>query len=462
MFKEEKLYRYCCYSLFFVIILNSLINFVQKNILSYLFSINFFDLVAGILLFAFLYLVGNLVKKIFKYDSLSVGIITYLFSFFIIDLLILFFYQQLTFIQIIMLVNLLWFTLFIFKSKDIKNLLKIIFSIFSLRMFFIYFESRLTKNNNIIGDVEAVFFYQARNIYEGSYFNSINNYIFEGYPQFLSYIQSVFLGLSANILQYNFYSFTSHIVFYLSMLFFIELNISKFHKLTLVTLFSLLILNSSFLSFLFTTSLMSEGLVSLFTAILVVNVLNNLSNDGSLNYKLFLIIGMLYFSKQFNSSLILILIILLYFISGSKKAVLFGFFGIVLKELLYLFVFTEVKKDHHISQIDIADTALDLLFLRDLKIENIFLIMKNLWIDKPVVILFFVFYFSYIYSKIFVKKFELKADLIFFLINLNIVFVFLIYISVWQNMELESPIRYFLSTFHLLLVSIFLKLENKN
>ena len=28
-------------------------------------------------------------------------------------------------------------------------------------------------------------------------------------------------------------------------------------------------------------------------------------------------------------------------------------------------------------------------------------------------------------------------------------------------MELESPIRYFLNNFHLLLVSIFLKLENK-
>ena len=110
---------------------------------------------------------------------------------------------------------------------------------------------------------------------KAAYFNSINNYIFDGYPQFLSYIQSIFLGLSANISQYNFYSFTSHIVFYLSILFFIELNISKFHKLILVTLFSLLILNSSFLSFLFTTSLMSEGLVSLFTAILVVNVLNN-------------------------------------------------------------------------------------------------------------------------------------------------------------------------------------------
>ena len=75
-----------------------------------------------------------------------------------------------------------------------------------------------------------------------------------------------------------------------------------------------------------------------------------------------------------TSSLILLLVILLYFISGRKKAVLFGFFGIVLKELLHLFVFTEVKKDHHIEQIDLVDTALDLLFLRDLKIENILLI----------------------------------------------------------------------------------------
>ena len=443
-----------------MIILNSAFNFIQINIFDLLSRINFYDLITGLLLFIFLYLVGNLVNTMLKLDSVSVGIITYLFSFFIIDSLIIFFYQQLTFMEIILIVNLLWLSFFIFKLWDIKNLLQIIFSIFSLRLFFDFFETSLTTNNNIIGDVEAVFFNQAKNIYEGSYFNSINNYIFEGYPQFLSYIQSIFLGLSANIPEYNFYSFTSHIVFYLSILFFMELNISKFHKLTLIILFSLLILNSSFLSFLFTTSLMSEGLVSLFTAILVFNVLNNLSNNRVLDYKLFLIIGMLYFSKQFNSSLILILVILLYFISGRKKVVLFGFFGIVLKELLYLFVFTDVKKDHHISQIDIADTALDLLLMRDLKIENILLIMKNLWIDKPIIILFFVFYFSYMYSKIFVKKFELKTDLIFLLINLNIIFVFLIYISVWQNMELESPIRYFLSNFHLVLLSIFLKFEN--
>ena len=95
-----------------------------------------------------------------------------------------------------------------------------------------------------------------------------------------------------------------------------------------------------------------------------------------------------------------------------------------------------------------------------MKIQNIFSIIQNLWIDKPLVILLFIFYFSYIYSKIFIKKFELHTDLVFALINLNIVFVFLIYISVWQNMELESPIRYILSNLHLIIISTSLTIES--
>ena len=402
---------------------------------------------------------GNLFKYTLKFESVSLGITFYLFSFFIFDSIVLFFYQELSFLEIIFMVNLLWFLFFVFKLRNLKNLLSITIPFISLRIYFNEFNSKFTINNNIRGDVEAVFFQQAKNIYEGSYFNSINNYVFEGYPQFLSYIQSIFLGLSSNIATYNFFSFTSHIVFYLSLLFFIELNISNFHKFLSVSLFSSLLLNSEFLQFLFTASLMSEGLVSLFTAILTISVINNINNSEVLDYKIFLLFGVMYFSKQFNSSLVLITILFLFFIKGRNKVVLFGFFGIVLKELLYLFVFTEVSKDHHIGQIDVIDTIFDLLLFRDLQIQNILSILQNLWIDKPIVILFFVFYFSYVYSKIYMRRFELQTDLMYLLINLNIVFVFLIYISVWQNMELESPIRYFMNYLHLLIISIFLVIE---
>ena len=402
---------------------------------------------------------GNFLKYSLKFESVSLGITFYLFSFFIFDSIVLFFYQKLSFLEILFTVNLLWFLFFVFKLRNLKNILSITIPFISLRIYFNEFNSKFTINNNIRGDVEAVFFQQAKNIYEGSYFNSINNYVFEGYPQFLSYIQSIFLGLSSNIATYNFFSFTSHIVFYLSLLFFIELNISNFHKFLSVSLFSSLLLNSEFLQFLFTASLMSEGLLSLFTAILTIGVINNINNSEVLDYKIFLLFGVMYFSKQFNSSLVLITILFLFFIKGRNKVILFGFSGIVLKELLYLFVFTEVSKDHHIGQIDVNDTIFDLLLFRDLKIQNILSILQNLWIDKPIVILFFVFYFSYVYSKIYMRRFELPTDLIYLLINLNIVFVFLIYISVWQNMELESPIRYFMNYLHLLIISIFLVIE---
>ena len=458
--KNEKLYRFFCYSLIFVVYLNSILNLFSRIQVDVFRTINFFDIGAGILLFTCLYFAGNSIKIILKFETTSIGITLYLFSFFIFDCFVLFFYQKLSFLEIIFIVNLLWFSFFLVKLKSLKAFLPLLVSFVSLRLYFIEYISKLTSNNNIRGDVEAVFFEQARNIYEGSYFISINNYVFEGYPQFLSYIQSTFLGIAGSIDNYIFFSFTSHIVFYLSILFFIELNISKFHKLMSLGLFSLLLLNSKFIQFLFTTSLMSEGLVSLLSAILIIAVCNNLQNTKHLDYKIFFLLGIMYFSKQFNSSLVLIMTLLVFFIEGRKKVVMLGLSGFVLKELLFLFVFVEVSKDHHIRQMDVTDTILDLLLFRDLEIQNILSIIQNLWMDKPLSILFFIFYFSYIYSKIFTKRFELKTDLIFILINLNIIFVFLIYISVWQNMELESPIRYFLSNLHLIIASVLISIES--
>jgi hypothetical protein len=460
LFKNEKLYRFFCYSLIFIIFLNSILNLFSRNQADVFSTINIFDIGAGILLFTCLYFAGKSIKNILKFETISIGITFYLFSFFIFDCFILFFYQKLSFLEIIFLVNLFWFLFFSIKLKNLKAFLPLLGSFVSLRLYFIEYISKLTFNNNIRGDVEAVFFEQAKNIYESSYFISINNYVFEGYPQFLSYIQSIFLGLAGSIDIYIFYSFTSHIVFYLSLLFFIELNISNTHKLISLGLFSLLLLNNQFIQFLFTSSLMSEGLVSLFTAILIIAVLNNIKNTRHLDYKIFFLLGVMYFSKQFNSSLVVIMTILVFFITGRNKVVILGFSGVVIKELLFLFVFTDVSKDHHIRQMDVTDTILDLLLFRDLQIQNIFSIIQNLWMDKPLSILFFIFYFSYVYSKIFTKKFELRNDLIFILINLNIIFVFLIYISVWQNMELESPIRYFLNNLHLLISSILISIES--
>ena len=444
------------YILIFIIILNSLINlwgfdFIEK--------INYFDIVSGILLFIYLILFGQLVDKLFNFQNISISIIFYLFSFFIIDVAILFFYHNLSFSQVFVFTNIVWLSYFLIKKRDLKFVFYIALSYFSLNYFINNFKTFLTKNNNLLGDVDAVFFDQALNIYENSYYFSITNYIMEGYPQFISYFQSLFLRISTNTNVYDYYSFTSHIIFYLSILFFFELKIGFKNKVLISVLFSFLILNSLWLQFLFTSSLMSEGIVSLFTAVLIFYVFDNIERNNFVDYLSIFLLGFLYFSKQFNSSIVLFSIIVLIFYKEKKLLTAIGFLGFLLKELLFIFVFPEISKEHHIRQIDLQDTFIDLLILRDLKFENILLILKNLWIDKPITILLLIFYMTFLLNSVILKKVNTSDILLFLLVNLNLILIFSLYISAWQNMELESPIRYILNLFHLTLLCIFLNLK---
>jgi len=444
------------YILIIIIILNSLINLSGFDFIE---KINYFDIVSGILLFIYLILFGQLVYKLFNFQNISISIIFYLFSFFIIDIVILFFYRDLSFSQVFVFTNIVWLSYFLIKKRDLKFVFYIALSYFSLNYFISNFKNFLTKNNNLLGDVDAVFFDQALNIYENSYYFSITNYIMEGYPQFISYFQSLFLRISTNTNLYDYYSFTSHIIFYLSILFFFELKISFKNKVLISVLFSFLILNSLWLQFLFTSSLMSEGIVSLFTAVLIFYVFDNIKRNNFVDYLSIFLLGFLYFSKQFNSSIVLFSIIALIFYKEKKLLTAIGLFGFLLKELLFIFVFPEISKEHHIRQIDLQDTFIDLLLLRDLKFDNVLLILKNLWIDKPVTILLLIFYITFLLNSLILKKVNTSDILLFLLVNLNLILIFSLYISAWQNMELESPIRYILNFFHLTLVCIFLNLK---
>ena len=158
MFKEERLYRFFCYSLVFIIFLNAIFNILFGDKSNSFDEINFFDIFAGLLLFIYLYAVGNSLKNLLRFDNVSLGITFYLFSFFIFDCIILFFYQKLSFLEILLIVNFLWLSVFILKLKSLKNVLSILIPFISLRLFIEEFNSKLTINNNIRGDVEAVFF----------------------------------------------------------------------------------------------------------------------------------------------------------------------------------------------------------------------------------------------------------------------------------------------------------------
>ena len=83
---------------------------------------------------------------------------------------------------------------------------------------------------------------------------------------------------------------------------------------------------------------MSEGLVSLLTAILIISTINNANNPKGNDYIIFLLLGIMYFSKQFNSTLVVILTLFLFFIKGKNKLILFGLSELHLKNY-YFFLF---------------------------------------------------------------------------------------------------------------------------
>ena len=316
----------------------------------------------------------------------------------------------------------------------------------------------LTKNKNLIGDVEAVFLKQSSNIYEYSYKYSIINYADEGYPQFTSYVQSLIHKISFNTESFIFVTSTSQVIFYLSILFFCESKISRFGKIYVSLIYTFLIINNEFYQFLFTSSLMSEGIVNLFTAVILYELA--LSIQGK-NQKLiyFFFLGVLYLTKQFISTISIILSLFFIFKKDSRKLALISIYPLVLKELLLFTSFKNINSSHHLNQINVKDTFFDLITFSNLEFGNILIIFNNLYKDKPFILLVFVLFLVLIFNLIKHKKIDFLSQIFMFVILSNIFLTLCIYISAWKNMELESPVRFILTYFHLYIITIFINIE---
>ena len=171
---------------------------------------------------------------------------------------------------------------------------------------------------------------------------------------------------------------------------------------------------------------------------------------------IFFLLGIMYFSKQFLSTIALLIILFYLLNKSTRKYAIYGLSGLIIKELSLYFHFKNITRNYHLRDVDFLDTIQDLILLRDVKLENILIIIKNLFIDKPFSILmiyFFILFIIYFFKFRFLNK---DINLYTSSILINLVFVFIIYISIWRNVEdLESPIRFMLSFLYLLLVTQF-------
>lgn len=442
--------NYYFYILIFPLLLNFLYNIISQEKLT--IQINIYEIISSLFLFAFFYSVGWNFKSIFESLSITFGIITYLLSFFIFENFINFIFNLNT-SKVFIIVNGIWIILLLIKNKNkIFTFIPIIvFAI--LRIFnFINIES-FKVNPNIFGDVKDNFFPYIEKINNFGFLEAILNPVMDGYPILMSYIDFIIYKISFNTSEYIFYTPNSFLFFWLNLLLISEFNVSKKSKNLGYLIFVILILNSSWLQFLFVTSLMSEKVMGyLFLGIL--NPLFKKNNLREYTILVFFIFGFMYFSKQFFSILTLISFILFLFNNQYKHYAPFILIGAIVKQIQSITYLRESIQDYHISQIKVSQIFLEIFNYKDLKFNNLIIIMKNLAIDKPMLYFLSVCLIIVLTNTI-KQNLNLEAKFYLSLVSLNLFFIMILYVTVSKNSELESPIR-FIYSFLLFYINLFL------
>ena len=133
---------------------------------------------------------------------------------------------------------------------------------------------------------------------------------------------------------------------------------------------------------------MTEGSLSYLFCVLVVSARTSYDKNDKSQIISYLLLGILYLAKQFISILALMCIIFFFLSKKSRKYAIVGFTGVFIKEVSYLTFFSDLTKNYHLEEVDLLDTFFDFLYLRDLKISNIPEIFINLYLDKPISIIF--------------------------------------------------------------------------
>ena len=370
-----------------------ILNFSSQNIINF-FS-TFFISVFFLCLF-------KLISKSLKIDSNSLSAVYFFFSYFIFDSLFLPITKYLSFSENFYLVSTLWIIVIIYKKPKIQELLMVISSFF-VSFFYNRFYLRILSDNSkyieLNSDVPLQWLDITSMIYDNNYFYALDNNLIEGQGLLISYIQSIILKINFNTETFIFINNNYNLVFLISFLLIFDTNLTKKNKYISSASFLIVLLNNDWLYYLFANSLMLEGFVSLFFAIMIYYFYKHIHSNDKNSIYYFISFGSLVLSKNFISLIIILLIFYsLKFIKQNRKVV-FSFivyFSYIVYQKIF---FSDLQNFAYTNEINFRELLFDLILLRNLQFDNITNIIKQFLIDKPtsLIVLFFLLINFYIF-----------------------------------------------------------------
>lgn len=416
-----------------------------------------FKMVSLFLLTCFLYLISKTINYIFKLSSISLALTYFLLSFFAFDFLLLPFTKNISFQQSFLIVISLWIVLFLYKKVRIKILFFLGFLYLIIFLFNNSSNAILKDSVNykiLNSDVLSQWLPLVSSVHDNNLYFAYENSLIDGYGMLLSYVQAVIHKIIFLNPLYEFSTLDSNLILLFSIFLFIDLDIAKHNRLLLCFTYFLIILDDGWLRFLMGNSLMQEGLVSfLFTAFVMKIVKSKLQNATFFNNLIYILLfSFLILSKQFIETLVILLLLYIFRIVKNRLIIIPFAILFTLIQIYNTLYFNSVAEVEYIDK-PLREVFYDIVFLKNPNWENVFKIVSKIFEFK------FIF-FALLLILLFAKNTDELSRLMILIIGFNILFILLLYVFIWQNIETDSSFRYLMNTGHLIFISLFTQLDN--
>ena len=407
------------------------------------------------LLFSFfLNEVGKALKPLLKVKFNSSGIVIFLLSFYIFDKSFLIISRFFSFKYSFHIVLIGWILFIINKNiKNLSNLRTLLFSYiisFSSLNIFNRFLT-LSEQNFLTSDEKYFWLPVSKNIYEYNLFESLLYNPLPSYGLLVGHMNAVLNQLFSYSENFLYFPAYKNLFFFLTIFLIFELPVEKVAKFVSSSIITVIVLTSDWFTYLFFNSLLAESISSYFFGVLFIELIYN---KKKLSMSLIVCFGFLYFSKQFIS-FFAIFCGLYYLFMNKKPKFAYGclFFGVIVdlinSLLLNIPITWRMYTDSFRSDALTGEGGINF--------RNFFNIIQQFLIDRPVTYFIFI---TFLISLFIVWNFGFYEKESLYLILLNTIFVFILYIFVWTSVEYESSYRYLLNIFHVILLFFVSTLNN--
>ena len=444
-----------------------ILNFIMRLILGEVVLLNYYQqnkivvlmLISNSIFFVYL---SYQINSSLQLNSLSLSLVYFLSSFFVVDFLLLIVFKNVLFKYIVIVIYFVWAALISFLKKNKIVFLKVTL-LFAVNN---YMNQRFYETLSNVGnyqelntDVPLQWFKLADLISSNNYYFALSNNVIEGQTLFISYIQALIFNLNFYLYDFEFIRINANIVIVFFIMLVCDLKISNRNKIIgCLALFSI-ILNSDWLTYLFIDSLMLEGIVSFIFATFLLNLKQHTKRKlRPTSLIFFILFSSLLFTKQFVSLLTIFLFFYIFIKYKNVNTIVIPIFYSI--DFFYKkYVILESGQFELIKGTSISELVTNLFLFRNLEISNISKIINQLLIDRPVSYLLLLFIILNL-SRLTKNTKNEELNLIFTLVVINFVLIFALYVAWWQDFGIQSSFRYILNLFNLFYLSTIIHLDS--